>query len=374
MRWANLDKLWPPTQLGFWLIVLVPLFIIGFALLFHWRRRVMESLGDLEQLRKMAQSVSRPRRIAKAILLVVAFVLGVVAWVRPQTEGKSEWVKRVGLDLVVVMDFSKSMYARDISRSRIEKAKEELGRFIDSLDGDRVGLVAFAGTVKEFPLTTDYNAAKLFFEDLTPNDMPIGGTAIGRALSAAVRMLQRSRKGGGKRRAQVIVLLTDGEDHQSEPIKAAKMAAKLGIKVFALGIGSRSGDLVPVVTDEGDVGGTMKNDKNRPVVTRLDEKTLRKVADLTEGKYFRATAAGFGMGKIRKEMKGLKRAETKARMKRNYIEQYHWFLFPAPFLLLLELVMSDRVVRSSEGREKRRDDEEKKVKGLGPQKKEKSSR
>lgn len=341
MRWANLDRLWPPNEPGFWLLALVPMFIVGFALLFHWRRRIMESLGKFEQMQRMADSVSGPRRITKAVLLIVAFALGIAAWLRPQTEGKAEWVKTVGLDVVVVMDFSKSMYARDIPRNRLDRAKQELSWFIDQLEGDRLGIVAFAGTIQELPLTTDYSAVKLFFNYLTPHDMPVGGTAIGKAVSAAVRMLQRARKTGVER-SQVIILLTDGEDHHSEPIESAELAAKLGIKIFALGIGSRSGDLVPLVTDDGEVVGTMKDRDGKPVVTRLDEDTLIKMAEITEGRYFRATPADFGMRKFRDEMKGLKRAETRARMRRRRVEQYHWFLFPALFLLLLELTLKDR--------------------------------
>ena len=343
MRWANIERLWPPTQPGFWLLLSVPLLIVAFALLFHWRRRMMEALGDVAQVGRMAYSVSGPRRTVKAVLIVLVLAMGVIAWVRPQSEGKSVWVKLVGLDVVVVMDFSKSMYARDVSRSRLNKAKQELAWFIDDLEGDRIGLVAFAGSVKEFPLTTDYNAAKLFFSELTPHDMPVGGTAIGKALSAAIRMLQRAREAEGLgKRAQVIVLLTDGEDHQSDPLQAAKLAAKLGIKVYTLGIGSRSGDLVPIVTDDGEVAGTMKDKNEKPVVSRLDERTLVKISDMTEGRYFRSTVASFGMEKIRDEMKGLKRAETKARMRRKKVEQYHWFLFPAFLLLLIELTLSER--------------------------------
>ena len=223
MIWHNFQNLWPPTHLGFWLALAIPLLVLGFALAAQWRRRVAEALGHFPQVERMMASVSRPKRLAKAILFVSAFVFGFVAFLRPQTEGKAKLVKKVGLDMVLVVDFSKSMYARDIPRSRLDKAKAELNRFLDRLDGDRVGMVAFAGTVKELPLTTDYSAIKLFYRDLTPNDMPVGGTAIGMAVASAVRMLQRSRS-GGKHRAQVIILLTDGEDTTSNPIDAAKMA------------------------------------------------------------------------------------------------------------------------------------------------------
>jgi Ca-activated chloride channel family protein len=339
--------LWPPTEPGFWFVALIPALIVGYALLFHWRRRVMESLGHLEQLKRMAASVSRSRRLTKAILTVVAVALVVVAWMRPQTEGKAKWVKRMGLDIVIVVDFSKSMYARDVAKSRIDKAKDELNHFIDGLEGDRVGLVAFAGESKSFPLTTDYHAAKLFYQDLTPLDMPVGGTAIGRAVSAAVRMLKRVRK-PDTQRAQVIILLTDGEDHQSDPIAAAKMAAKLDIKIFALGIGSPSGDVVPEVLEDGTTSGTLKDEQQKPVVTHLDEKTLLEMTEISGGKYFRATAGSFGLEKIEKATKDLKRSETRARMKRRWNEQYYWLLFPAFLLLLVDLTLGERARRAKQ--------------------------
>ncbi len=341
MIWHNFDKLWPPRHLAFWLALSLPLLVLGYALLAHWRRRVAEQIGHLPQLARMTASVSGNKRLAKAILVVTAAILGFLAFLRPQTEGKAKWAKKVGLDMVLVVDFSKSMYARDIPRSRIDKAKAELDRFLDGLDGDRVGMVAFAGTVKELPLTTDYSAIKLFYRDLTPNDMPVGGTAIGMAVASAVRMLQRSRK-GTKQRAQVIILLTDGEDTTSNPIDAAKMARKLGIKVYALGIGSRSGDLVPLITEDGTETGKVTDSNNRPLVSKLDEKTLVRMAEMTGGSYFRASPADFGLGKIAKAMKDLKRAETRARVQRRRIEQYHWFLWPALLLLLVDLVIGER--------------------------------
>ena len=149
------------------------------------------------------------------------------------------------VDVVIALDFSKSMLARDVGPNRIERAKAEIRRMLAALGGDRVGLVAFAGDTMEFPMTTDYPALELFLADLGPYDMPFGGTAIGRALTSAGRLLERSRAGdpptrdGAARAAQVVVLITDGEDHEGDPVAAARELAERGIKVFVLGVGSR---------------------------------------------------------------------------------------------------------------------------------------
>ena len=346
MHWANLPSLWPPTHLGFWIALGLPAIVLGYALVGYWRRRVFERLGGNETVAAMAASVSRPRRLVKAVLVVTGYTLALGAFLRPQSEGKAELVKSVGLDIVICLDMSKSMYARDVPPSRLERAKEELGHFLDTLSGDRVGLVVFAGEVMSLPLTTDYNAVRLFYEDLTPADMPVGGTAIGKAVAAAVRMLQRARRSGPPR-AQVIILLTDGEDTVSDPLAAAKEAKKLGIRIYALGIGSASGDIVPKVLEDGTEAGQVTDEKGHPVVSRLDEKTLLKMTEMTGGAYFRATAASFGMDKLARAMKDLKRAETKAKMVRHRIEEFHWLLWPALFLLLVELVVGERRRRGS---------------------------
>jgi Ca-activated chloride channel family protein len=274
------------------------------------------------------------------VLVSLALVLLLFAWWRPQYAGKARMVKDRGIDLVIVLDYSKSMYARDIPLSRIQRAKQELGRLLDKLHGTRVGLVLFAGSVKELPVTTDYNAIKLFWGDTTPNDMPVGGTAIGLALTAGVRLLKRVR-GKGPPRDQVILLITDGEDHESEPIKAAEMARKLGIRVYTLGIGSPIGELIPEILEDGKQAGYVKYD-GKFVTTKLDPKTLMKIARITSGKYIQASAAHFGVDRFLAEIDKLQKAETQRRIRRDYRDSYELLLFGALLLLLLEATLGSR--------------------------------
>lgn len=338
-RWANL-----PPHAPWWettLAVLVVLAVItGYVINAALRQRKLERLGHLPMLRQMTASSSAALRIMRPILVGVALVLLLVVWFRPQFAGKSRIVKERGIDLVIVLDYSKSMYARDIPRSRIDRAKQELGRLLDRLAGTRVGLVLFAGTVKELPITTDYTAVKLFWEDMTPNDMPVGGTAIGLALTSATRLLQRVR-GKGKPRDQVILLITDGEDHQSDPLKAAKMARRLGIRIYTLGIGSRVGELIPHITADGKQAGYLKHD-GKFVTTKLDSKVLRQIARTTSGSYIQASAASFGVDRFLKEIDKLKKAETKKRIQRTYEDWYELPLFLALLLLLVEATLGSR--------------------------------
>jgi len=330
-----------------WLLGLVPLLVVGLALRYDWRRRQLARLGHLEQIKRLAAAVSPARRLLKAALLVLGVTLVILSLARPQAGERSTLAPRVGIDIVVALDFSKSMLARDAYPSRIERAKAELNRLIDSLGGDRLGMVAFAGDAVAYPLTTDYTAAKLFWRDMSPLDMPVGGTALGKAITAGARLLAGVR-GKGQPRAQVLLLLTDGEDHESEPLKAAEDAAKKGVRIYAVGIGSRSGEPVPEVDDSGKIVGYMKKPDGGFVTTRLDEKTLKAVAAATKGRYIAMDPKSFAVEPILKAIKKLKQAETKARLIKHYDEAFAWFLFPGFLLLLLEACLPERRRRRAE--------------------------
>jgi Ca-activated chloride channel homolog len=333
MRFANPQLLW--------LLLTLPILVVGLSLRYGWRRRRMASLGHLPQIRRLAASVSPGRRVAKSVLLVLGVGLVIFGLARPQAGERSSMAPSVGIDVVVALDFSKSMLAVDAYPSRIERAKAELGRLLDGIKGDRVGLVAFAGETLSYPLTTDYAAAKLFWRDMTPLDMPVGGTAMGKAVVAATRLLTAVR-GKGPPRSQVILLLTDGEDHESDPVAAAKQAAKHGIRIYSVGIGSRSGEPIPLLNEDGSVGGYMSKPGGGFITTRLDEKTLKQLAKITRGRYIGMEAKRFGVEPIMRALSKLKRTESKSRLIRHYDEVYFWFLLPGFLLLLLETCLSDR--------------------------------
>ena len=303
-----------------WLLLAAPVVVLAYAIAFAQRRRLLNRLGQPTLIARMAASVSVPRKVLRAALVVLAVALLALALARPQAGGRARLEKQRGLDIVVALDFSKSMLAKDIYPSRLERAKRELERLMDRLAGDRIGLVAFAGETLTYPPTTDYAAVKLFWRDMTPSDIPVGGTAIGRALKAGLEMLKRLRAHGGETRGQVILLLTDGEDTESEPMEVADEAAKLGVKVFAVGIGSRSGELVPELNEEGQAQGYIKDREGKYVTSRLSEDLLSKIAARTGGEYLRADARHFGVEAIEAALAGLKRTENEARLVKRYDE------------------------------------------------------
>ena len=338
MRFANPHALW--------LLLVVPVAVLAYALAFARRRQLLARLGDAPLVALMAAEVSLGRKRARAALVVVALALTALALARPQAGGRARLTKQPGLDMVVALDFSRSMLAKDVYPSRLERAKRELEQLMDGLGGDRIGLVAFAGETLSYPPTTDYAAVKLFWRDLFPWDMPVGGTAIGQAMHASLDLLLRLRAKGGPTRSQVILLLTDGEDTDSEPLAMADEASKLGVKVFTVGIGSRSGELIPEYDETGKVTGYVKDADGKYVTSRLDETTLTKIAAKTGGEYFHADPKRFGVEEVEAALAGLKRSENEARVVKQYDEVYEMLLLPAFLLLVGEACSSDRRRRS----------------------------
>jgi Ca-activated chloride channel homolog len=330
-----------------WLLLALPVCAAAIALGAVLRRRASARFGS--EAAKMIVGRSSGLRATRAVLLVLGLGLAIVALARPQYGSRTKLLSKRGVDVVIALDFSKSMLAQDIRPSRIERAKAEIARFISELVGDRVGVVAFAGDTMEFPMTTDYAAAALFFRELTPADMPVGGTAIGRALTASKRLLERSNKNEAElppaeRRAKVVVLMTDGEDHEGDPAAAADELATIGAKVFVIALGSKSGEPIPTYAEDGTWTGYMRGDDGQPVLSVLTpeaEKQLKSVVEKTHGTYFAPGRGSVGVDQIRKEIRGMKQVEMQARRVTVHEERYALALLIAFLLIVLEALLPE---------------------------------
>jgi len=335
MRFANPQ--------AFFLFILPLMAAAGLVTGYFLRLRVLGRFGDSERVSRLINGLSLERRVLKGFLLVLGLAAAVTALARPQYGGRTRMLRKLGMDIVVALDFSKSMLAGDVKPSRIDLAKRELSRLMMDLGGDRLGLVAFAGDAISFPLTTDYEAAAHFWKDLNPYDMPVGGTRIAGALSAAVRLLTGDAEDA--RRSKAIILLTDGEDHAGDVMEAARAASEHSIKIFAIGIGSDSPELIPRYLEDGTWTGYQKDDDGKYITTRLgpeNEKTLREMASETGGAYYRAGAQLEGIGQVAQELKKMKKTELESRSVTAYEEVFTWFLWPALLLLLIERIISER--------------------------------
>ncbi len=318
-----------------WLLVLVPGLAVFFWAAFRRKRRDLERFGNPSLVALLTASVSRNRQIWKTVLAAAAVFFLVLSLARPQFGTKLRTVKRVGQDIVVAMDVSQSMMAEDIKPNRLEKAKHEIASMIDKFEGDRVALVAFAGKAfVQCPLTLDYGAAKMFLDAMIPDLIPVPGTAVKAAIEESIACFS-----GQERKHKVLVLITDGEDHAGDPVEAAKEAAKQGVVIYTVGLGSPDG--VPIPTGEGPAG--FKKDRGGQVVmTRLDEVTLEKIALETGGKYYRATPAEVELDRIYEEVRKMEKKSLSSMQYTQFEERFQIPLAIAIFLLILEAVIPER--------------------------------
>jgi Ca-activated chloride channel family protein len=341
MSWADPQALW--------LLGLVPMVVAALWWNAARRQRATERFGNSTTVGPLIAGRAKWWRVTRATLMVVGAALLIVAFAGPQYGSRTRVLRKRGIDIVIALDFSKSMLARDVHPSRIKRAKGELERLLSDLDGDRVGLVAFAGDAMAFPMTVDYSAVRLFLRDLGPMDMPVGGTAIGKALIASMRLIESSNEGRGDedgvdRRSKVVLLLTDGEDHEGDPIAAAQELSAAGIKVYAVGIGSGSGEPIPSYTADGTLTGHVKDADGRLVMTSLsaeNEDTLQEIASVTGGKYVRAEEGTVGVTEIRSELAKLQASERKARRVTVHENRFALALLPGFLLIVLEALLPE---------------------------------
>ncbi|HZW89473.1 MAG TPA: VWA domain-containing protein, partial [Myxococcaceae bacterium] len=295
------------------------------------RRLLGDRLGD-----SLAPGVETARPVVRATFTGLSLLLFSIAMSQPQCGSRAELTKKRGIDVVVALDASKSMRARDVLPSRLERAKLELSTLLDELKGDRVAIVAFAGDAfVQCPLTSDYAAAKLFLRAIDPDQMQEGGTNIGAALMTAQKVLEGADRGAKDR---VVVLLSDGEDLSGEVGEASEALKASGIKVFTIGIGSATGEPIPVLDKQGDRTGYLKDPSTgQTVLSRLDEAGLEAIAQATGGEYFHRTG-GVAVPEVAARIDRLQKSELESRITVRYDERFQYFLLPGLVLLLLGML------------------------------------
>jgi Ca-activated chloride channel family protein len=321
-----------------WLLLGVPVLVALYVLTFRLRRRALAALGDLPLLRRLVRGADTERRVIKAVLVVAAFVFLVLALARPQWGAREETVSRRGVDVILAVDTSLSMLAEDVRPSRLVQARAAVSSFIDLLRGDRVGLVAFAGAAYvACPLTLDYAAAGLFVDLLDTGLLPVQGTGIAQAIRTATRAFTAT-----ERRHRVLVLITDGEDHEGDVEAAARAAAAEGIVIYTVGVGSPAGEPIPLRNARGDVIGYKEDRDRRKVTSRLGEAPLEAIALATGGKYFRSTPEGIELQKVYEEIAAMDQRTMQGRMTTVHEERYQVPLLVALLLLGLEAAIPER--------------------------------
>lgn len=277
-------------------------------------------------------SYSKSKVWVRLTLFSIGFFFFAIGLSRPQIGARLKEQEIKGAEIIIAIDVSNSMLAEDYSPNRLDRAKLAVSRLVDKLRDDRIGLVIFAGTsFVQLPVTTDYVSAKMFLNTIDTGSIPIQGTAMGDAITTCIRSFsQQSDK------SRAIILITDGENHEDDPVAAAKQAAEMGIKVFTIGVGSPEGKPIPM-------NGELLKDKNGEiVVSRLDEDVLKEVAQAGNGAYVRAGNSEFGLNPIIEDLKKLEDEKYNSIVFEEFDEQFMYFLGIAFLFFVLEMLVGDR--------------------------------
>lgn len=322
-------------------LIAVPL--LGLFLLWASRRRQADlaRLGNPTLVQRLSNSVNwRGRRWRNALwLTVVALVL--VALARPQWGSVTHEVEQEGIEVMVALDVSHSMLAQDIKPDRLSRAKLEISDLMDQLGGNEIGLVLFSGaSFVQFPLTSDYGTARTFLDNARPEVISRAGTSIGDAIRTAMSGFDLARPS-----QKVIVLITDGEDHEGDALAMAEMAAQQGVLLYTIGFGSPDGEPIPQYNAAGEIIDYKRDQQGEVVLSRLDEATLQQIAEIGGGQYFRATASGGELAALVTELNTLQKAEISSLLEVTMIERFQPILLIAVALMVAIEFIPDRVAR-----------------------------
>ena len=309
------------------------------------RSRATQRIGDSSLTERLGADAGRIPRAIRLALWFVGTTLIILALARPQWGSDIEIVEQRGVQIMVALDVSRSMLLQDTKPSRLERAKLEISDLISNLEGDEIGIVLFSGaSFIQFPLTSDYASALTYLHHARPSAISRQGTAIGEAIRNAMAGFSDERV-----HQKVIVILTDGENHEGDPVAAAQQAAQDGVVIFTVGIGSPAGEPVPEHDEKGNIIGYRTDSEGQPVISRLDEQTLIDIAEAGSGKYFRAADAGAVIG-LTDEIQSLQDESLQSEFSQKRAERFQLFLLAGVFALLLAELMSDRLLLSLRGR------------------------
>lgn len=313
--------------------------LIGLGLWAGWQRqRDLKAFGDLELVNRLTGNLSNPKRRVRFLMILTGIFLSSLALSGPQYGTKMVEVKRQGVDVIVALDVSRSMLAEDVQPNRLKRAQQELTALVDSLNGDRVGVVAFAGSAQiACPLTTDYAAVKMFLNYLTPDTIVRSGTNLSTAIRAAIQTFPEGSEG-----FRVLVLLTDGEDHDSDVLEAAREAKAVGIRILGIGFGNPAGEPIPIRDAGGTIRNYVKDDKGQTVVSKLDEATLKEITALTAGAYLTAYQGSIEAEKIAAIIGKMQKREISGGQFGAFENRFQFVLLPALLFLIVAYWLPQR--------------------------------
>lgn len=319
------------------LLLIVPILVLLFLFNQYWKRKKQREFGDLEMIQKLSPEKSVFKSVLKFTVLILAFGFLVIGLVNPKIGTKSETVKREGIDIVFAVDVSKSMLCEDVAPSRLEKSKQIVSQIINQLVGDRIGIVAYAGSAfPVLPITTDYGVAKMFLQSMNPSMVSSQGTSLDEAIKLSSTYFDDDKKTN-----KLLILISDGEDHSEGASDAAEEANKLGLKIITIGIGTAKGGPIPL-KENGRVLSFKRDQNNAVVVTKLNEESLKVISKNTKGGYVNGNNTKEVLEYLKNALDNIEKTEFEAQQFTDYNSQFQWFLGIAFFLLLLDVFFLER--------------------------------
>lgn len=315
-----------------WFLLLVPLFFVFHAITIRARKRRIAKFASATMAKSLMPSYSVAKSWLKTILFSLGFFFFVIGMSRPQIGAKLSERHTRGAEIMICLDVSNSMLAQDYSPNRLERAKWAVSALVDKLKEDRIGLIVFAGTsFVQLPITTDYISAKMFLSSVDTGTIPIQGTALEDAITTAAKSFSVQSE-----KSRVIILITDGENHEGAPVEAAKEVAKMGIRIYTIGVGSAQGQPIPM-------GGSLLEDKDgNIVVTKLDDKVLKQIAQASGGAYIHAGNEEFGLNPIIDEIRRMEGEQFSSVIFEQYDEQFMYFFAIALLFFVLEALVGEK--------------------------------
>lgn len=318
-----------------YLLILIPIILVGYGILRYLRGKRVKALGDEALVMELIPSASRAKGWVRISFFCLGLMFLIIGLARPQTGARLAERKTKGAEILVALDVSNSMLAQDYSPNRLERAKLAIARLTDKLQEDRIGLVIFAGTsFVQLPVTTDYISAKMFLGSIDTGSIPVQGTAIGDAIRLCTKSFSAQSE-----KSRVIVVISDGEDHEADAVESAKQAAELGIKVYTIGVGSAEGQPIPMD------GGLLKDRSGEIVVTRLNEQMLRDIARAGGGAYIHAGNEEFGLNPIIDDIRRMEDEEFGSVVFEEYDDEFMYFLGAALLCFVIEILIGRRKPR-----------------------------
>lgn len=319
----------------YWLLI-IPVFIAIYIFIRIFNKRQFKKFANSNLKGYLVPSLSTERSNIKFIIFILIIASGILGFANLQTGSKMEEVKREGIDLFFCMDISNSMNAEDIAPNRLKRSKQAINNLIGKLNGDRIGIIVFAGNAYvQLPITTDYAAAKMFLSIINTDLIPSQGTETGTAVRLATKSF------GNTEHNKAIIIISDGEDHENgDAIKAVQEAAKLGIKIYTIGMGLEEGAPIPLYNQYGKKTGYKKDKEGNIVITKLDDNMLRQIAEIGDGIYVRASNSNAGLDKIFNEINKTNKSEIESKVFTDYEDRFQWFIGAAIILLIIEVLLS----------------------------------